>query len=225
MTRTTNARVAGATFLLYIAVGVTSMVIAGGAAAGAEVAAKVASLAQHATDVRIAYVLNLITCFAALVLAVTLYAITRDEDPDLAMLALTCRVGEGVLSGVFIAAGLGQLWLADAAGSGAPDAEAVRALGALAFQAGAWNPAAMFFAVGSTLFSWLLLRGRMIPVPLAWLGVVASVLLVVALPLELAGLAGPFGVYEYLPMLAFEVPLGLWLLIKGVAAPRAALAV
>jgi hypothetical protein len=46
---------------------------------------------------------------------------------------------------------------------------------------------ATFFAVGSTLFSWLLLRGRMIPVPLAWLGVLASVLLVVLLPLEAAG--------------------------------------
>jgi len=39
----------------------------------------------------------------------------------------------------------------------------------------------IYFAVGSTLFSWLLLRGRMIPVTLASLGVVASVMLVVLL--------------------------------------------
>jgi hypothetical protein len=79
---------------------------------------------------------------------------------------------------------------------------------------------ATFFAVGSALFSWLFLRGRMIPSPLAWLGVVASVLLVVCLPLQLAGwLAGPITRLMWLPMLAFEVPLGLWLLIKGVAVP------
>jgi hypothetical protein len=60
----------------------------------------------------------------------------------------------------------------------------------------------------------------MIPVPLAWLGVVASVLLLVALPLQLAGfLRGPLTSFVWLPMLAFEVPLALWLLIKGVAAP------
>ena len=60
----------------------------------------------------------------------------------------------------------------------------------------------------------------MIPVPLAWLGVVASVLLVVDLPLELAGfLDGPVGWLTWLPMLVFEVALGLWLLIKGVALP------
>ena len=80
--------------------------------------------------------------------------------------------------------------------------------------------AATLFAVGSTLFSWLLLRGRMISAVLAWLGVVASVLLVALLPLQLVGaLTGPVTQFMWLPMAAFEIPLGLWLLIKGVAAP------
>jgi hypothetical protein len=76
---------------------------------------------------------------------------------------------------------------------------------------------ATFFAVGSTLFSYLLLRGRMIPIPLAWLGVIASAVLVVGLPLQLAGFfGGRFATLMWLPMLAFEVPLALWLLIRGV---------
>ena len=82
-----------------------------------------------------------------------------------------------------------------------------------------WPLTATFFAVGSTAFAYLLLRGRMIPVPLAWLGVVASAVLVVGLPLQLAGwVHGPITSVMWLPMLAFEVPLGLWLLTKGVAA-------
>ncbi|RPJ22488.1 MAG: DUF4386 family protein, partial [Chloroflexi bacterium] len=75
-------------------------------------------------------------------------------------------------------------------------------------------------------FSWLLLRGRLIPVVLAWLGVLASVLLVVILPLQLAGLFGGPTNWSasvtwlvWLPMLVFEVVLALWLLIKGVARP------
>jgi hypothetical protein len=86
--------------------------------------------------------------------------------------------------------------------------------------------AAIFFAVGSTLFSWLLLRGRLIPVALAWLGVFASALLVVVLPLQLAGLFGGPMTWSasvtwlvWLPMLVFEVVLALWLIIKGVATP------
>src|SRR6266436_5382490 len=122
MTRTTNARIAGFTFLLYIAAGVAGMVLFGRATSGDGIAAKLASIAQHVSDVRVAVALSLLTCFTALVLAVTLYGITRDQDPDLAMLALTCRVGEGVLSAIFLIATLGLLWLGTAAGANAPDA-------------------------------------------------------------------------------------------------------
>lgn len=77
--------------------------------------------------------------------------------------------------------------------------------------------------MGSTLFSYLLLRGRMIPVALAWLGVVASLLLVIGLPLQLFGssrsFAGLVGWLMWMPMLVFEVWLALRFLIKGVSAP------
>jgi hypothetical protein len=124
-----------------------------------------------------------------------------------------------VTGAVSIPATLGLLWLATATGATAPDPAAAQALGAFLLQQ---NPlvGATFFAVGSTLFSFLLLRGRMVPVPLAWLGVAASVLLVVGLPLQLAAvLRGPVTQLMWIPMAAFEIPLGLWLLIKGVALP------
>ncbi len=159
------ARVAGFTFLFYIAAGIASLVLAGNAPATA--------------------VLSLVTSFSALVLGVTLYAITREQEPTLAMLALTCRVVEAI------------------PGEGA-----------------------IFFAVGSLLFSWLLLRGRMIPIALAWLGVIASGLLVMLLPLQIARFFGgpmawssPVTWAVWLPMLVFEVALALWLIIKGVAMP------
>jgi hypothetical protein len=219
MTRKTNARLAGFTFLFYIAVAFPSMVLFGRATSGEGIAAKFASIAQHATDMRVAVVLTLLGCFSALVLAVTLYALTREVDNDLAMLALTCRVAEGVISGIFIPETLGLLWLATATGVNAPDPGAAHALGAYLLK-GDMAVTATFFAVGSTLFSYLFLRGRMIPVALAWLGVLASVLLVVGLPLQIAGiLRGSITQLMYLPMLAFEIPLGLWLLIKGVATP------
>jgi hypothetical protein len=222
MTRTTNARIAGFAFLLYIAAGVAGMVMLGRATGGEGIAAKLASIAQHATNVRVAVVLSLLTCFTALVLAVTLYGITRDEDHDLAMLALTCRVGEGVLSAIFMLATLGLLWLGTAAGANAPDASAAQALGAFLLKVQGWSTmiGATFFAVGSMLFCYLLLRGRMIPAALAWLGVIASVLLVVGLPGQLSGFfTNPAFGLMWLPMLVFEVTIALWLLIKGVATP------
>ena len=217
MTRTTNARIAGFTFLFYIAVGITSLVLFGRATSGEGIAAEFAGIAEHATGVRVTVVLDLLQCFSALVLGVTLYAITREQDPELAMLALTCRVGEGLLAATGIPSTLGLLWLATPAGPSAPNPAAAHALGAFLLK-GNVALTATFFAAGSTLFAYLFLRGRMIPIPLAWLGLVASVLLVVSLPLQLAGfLHGLFTSLMWFPMLAFEVPLALWLLIKGVS--------
>ena len=101
MTRTTNARIAGFAFLVYIAAAFPSMILLDRATREG-IAAQLASIAQHATDVRVAVVLVLVGRSPALVLAVTLYAITRDQDPDLAMLALTCRVAEGIIGMVYV---------------------------------------------------------------------------------------------------------------------------
>src|SRR6266542_3092007 len=221
MTRRTNARIAGFTFLVYIAATIAGMLLFTRATGGEGVAAQLASIARHAVDVRLTIVLGLLGNFCALVLAVTLYAITREQDPDLAMLALTCRVAEGI-AGMDVSKTLGLLWLAAATDATALDAGAASTLGAFFLKMEAsFSASAAFFALGSTLFSWLLLRGRMIPVALAWLGVLASILVVVCLPLELVGiLHGPITQLMWLPMLAFEVPLGLWLVIKGVAMPQ-----
>jgi hypothetical protein len=220
MTRKTNSRIAGATFLIYIAAGLTGLAISGRAVNGEAIDAKLAGYAAHATDVRVAFILSLVSSFCALVLAVTLYAITRDEDPDLAMLGMVCRVGEGV--GGALPVTLGLLWLATATGPDAPDTATAHALGRFLQKVGGWQTltSATLFAVGSTAFNWLLLRGRMIPVPLAWLGLLGSILLVIALPLQLAGFfSGRFFDLMWIPIAVFEIVLALWLIIKGAAAP------
>src|SRR5688572_15458887 len=163
----TYARVAGLTFLYYIAAGIASLALG--------------------DQTPVSEVLTLSTSFAALVLGVTLYAITRAQEPIVALLAMMCRVIEAM-----------------------------------------HGEAAIFFAVSSLLFCWLLLRGRMIPLALAWLGMIASVLLIVVLPLQMLDLFGgptnwssSVAWLPWMPMLVFEVVFALWLLIKGVELPTA----
>lgn len=223
MTRTTNARVAGAMFLLYIGIGVSSMVLFGQASSGGDTAARLASIAQHAQLVRVTIVLSLLTFGVAIALAVALYSLTRDVDRDLALLALCCRGAEAIMAPVATAGTLALL--AVATGGSPAGSETPLALGALLLKLGVWSGtiAATCFAMGSTLFCYLFLRGAVIPVPLAWLGLVASLLLVLLLPGQVAGfLTGPVTTFMWLPMLLFEVPLGLWLLIKGASVPRLA---
>jgi len=218
MRRRTNARVAGFAFLFYIAVGITQMVLSSATRAEGT-ASRLALIAGHASRMRVDIVLSLLVCITAVVLATTLFGLTRDEDRDLAVLALAFRLGEGVLIAIGSMTSLGLLWLATE-GAAIP-APTTAALTELLLQAQGWNVTvtATLFALGSTVFSWLLLRGRMIPLALAWLGVVASVILVVGLPLRLVEvLSGPATQLMWLPMAAFEIPLGFWLLIKGVSA-------
>ncbi|HYE25399.1 MAG TPA: DUF4386 domain-containing protein [Clostridia bacterium] len=223
MTRTTNARIAGVVFLLYIATGITSMVLSGQITGGAqETAARLASIAEHATLMRVNILLTLLQVAYAVVLGVTLYALTRDQDRELAIMGLCCRVTEGVVGATSLIRSLALLSIATAGTTAAaPDAAGSQALASLLFRMGSWTVvvAATCFAVGSLLFSYLFLRARSIPVWLAWLGVVASALLVVALPLRLAGfVSGPVvTLYIWLPMLVFEVVFAFWLIIKGVA--------
>jgi hypothetical protein len=163
MTRATNARLAGVTSFVYLAAGIGSLAMAG---------------RPHATDVA-----ALFTSFSALVLGVTFYALTREQDRDLAMLALVCRVIEGIPGEGYI-----------------------------------------YFAVGSTLFWWLMLRGRMLPTALAGPGFLSSAFLVGVLVLQRAGLfagsvnwSGSFTWMTSLPLFVCELALAAWLLVKGVA--------
>lgn len=220
MTRTTNARIAGITFIVYIAATITSMLLFARGTSGEGVAAQLAAIAKHVTDLRLTILLGLLQSLSALVLAVTLYAITREQDVDLARLALICRVAEGI-AGMDVSRTLGLLWIATTTPTQAPDVGAASVLAAYFLKIEAsFNAGAFFFAVGSTLFWWLLLRGRMIPPLLAWPGVVASILPLVCFPLQIAGLlGGPITSIMWFPILLLEVALAWWLIIKGVAAP------
>jgi Domain of unknown function (DUF4386) len=220
MTRRTNARVAGIAYIAYIAVAFPAMVLMGKATAGQGIPAKLAGIAANSSNVRIVILLSLVSCFAAFFLAVSLYAITRDVDPDLALIALVCRIAEGMIGFTSLVGTLGLLWLATGGAGGDP--AGANALGAFLLKADTWSPtiAATSFAVGSTIFCWLLLRGRIVPVPLAGLGVLASLILVPYLPARLAGfLTGEEPLLIWIPMLVFEVTVGFWLIFKGAAAP------
>lgn len=219
MTRATNARIAGATFLLYVALGIGQMVF-GRSTRGGDIPARLAAVAAHSTEARIGILMSIVIGVVAMLLAVSLYGLTRDVDRDLSALGLACRGIEASL-GFFPVAGLGMLWLATT-GRDAVSGASAQALGTLLVQLGRWQVlvAATLFALGSTAFCWLLLRGRIIPRGLAWLGVGASVLLVLALPLQMAGyVSGMVAQLIWLPMALFEIPLGIWLLIRT---PRSA---
>jgi hypothetical protein len=67
MTRRTHARIAGFTMLFYMAIGVTVMVLMNRATDTEGTAAILARIAEHASDVRVAILLELLEAFSAVV--------------------------------------------------------------------------------------------------------------------------------------------------------------
>ncbi len=162
MTSSTNSRLAGAAFILYIAVGIGSML----------------------APSQVRPVLGTVMAFCALTLGVTLYALTRHVDRDMALLAMLCRVLEAASSRSEIS-----------------------------------------FTLGSALFCWLLLKGRMIPARLAGLGFAASIALAVLLLAQQAGgtstdWSSPVTWAIWLPLLVFELGFAAMLLADRLRLPR-----
>jgi hypothetical protein len=216
MTLRANARLAGLALLLNIVTGIVKAVLFNQVSAGSGTAARLASIAQHPTLVRVAALLVLLELVYQTVLAMTLYALTRDQDRDLALLGLGFRFTEGVIAASGSRLDLLAVAIAGRTATGA-DAAAVQAIGAMLL-GGSAGPAGLCFSVGNLIFASLFLRARSIPAWLAWLGVVASILGLVELSLEMLGfLHGPATVIPWVPMALFELILALWLLTKGVA--------
>jgi hypothetical protein len=206
---------AGTMYLAYIALAFPSMILYGRATRGTTIDMRLAQLAAHAAEMRIATILTVSTALVAITLAVGLYGITRDHDHELAVVALCCRVGEGVINAI---AAVGMLALLSiAASTELLEPAATRGAAAVLMRQNWGMVGALLFACGSTVFSWLMLRGRVIPTRLAWLGVIASVILVIGLPMQIGGiLRGSISQLMWIPMAAFEIPVGIWLIVKGV---------
>lgn len=163
---------------------------------------------------------ELFTFATVVVLIVALYVTLRPVNRSLALLALFWRLVEASICVVMTLNSFNVLGLlSGAAYLRAFEADRLQALTMLSIGAhdDAYNVAMIFFGLGSTVFSYLWLKSRYIPRALAAWGVFSSLLIVpctlafVIFP-ELADILGPGC---YVPILIFELGLGLWLLTKG----------
>ena len=111
------------------------------------------------------------------------------------------------------------MWLATVSGADAPGPAARDALAASLMELPGWSAplaerSSRWGAPSSPIF-WC--AAGWSPPRLAWLGLAASILLVVALPLQLVGiLEGTISYVVWIPMAVFEVVLAVWLIVRGV---------
>jgi hypothetical protein len=216
----TAARVAGFLYLVQMAAGMfgfyakSSLMVAGNASQTAK------NIIASEGMFRAGILSDLITVAAVIFLIWALYVVLKPVNSNVALLATILRLAENAIAAAGVAGVLIALRLLRSPEYlESLDAQEVHVLARL-FISGhgaGLQVAFVFLGLGSAVFSWLWLRSRYIPRPLAILGIVASLLL------TMGGLAvmafpalGVIGLTYMVPMFFYEVGLGLWLLARGI---------
>lgn len=222
----TAARVAGFLYVLTNLTAIFAFWTRGQLRVRGDAAQTAANIAGSERLFRIGTVTELITVAGVLMLVVALYVVVRPVNRDVALLAAAWRLAENCVLAVATLNASTALALV----SGAEYLQAIepRELQALAYtflrvHGTGYNVGFVFLGLGSTVFSYLLLKSRYIPKALAVLGIVGSlVLAVVTLAIMVfPGLAAALKLAHMAPMGVFEFTLGFWLLIRGLRTPAA----
>ena len=211
-----EARMAGWTYLSYIVFAMSSSILFGKATAGNDLSQTLSTLNHMIWTARVTVLLNLLETVCALILAVTLYKLVKAVDPTLALLAMLFRLGEGILGSLPLLSKLELMRFATSSAAGSATAPSYVSLGNEILNRPDSGFSEFCFVVGGFLFACLFLSGRLIPRWLAWTGVVTIGVQLIFVPLHIATMVpGSIVNWLWLPILLYEVPLGIWLIVKG----------
>lgn len=218
-------RLAGFIFLFLIATGTGGVLLFEGLRIPGDISATLVNISTHSMRISVIILISIISGIATIFLAVMLYSILKEQDEKIAVLVLSFRLVEALLIyiGAIISVLLLSLLSREYVGQGTSDQTFYHALANSLISVKGWSftLGAIFFCVGSILFSYLFLKTKLIPIWISILGLVASVILFLGLSLQIADLVkGPILEVIWIPLMLFEFIIGLWLLVKGVKAPE-----
>ena len=221
------ARVAGWIYLVAMAVSIFSQsYVLGRIVVSGDAAATAGNLAQSEGLYRLGVALDVLTFVSDVVIAWAFYELLRAVDRGLALLGAFLRVADGAILAVTTISGLVTLRVLSGADYlHAFEAGQLQGLARLFISARGlgFNIGFVFLGLGSAVFAYLLFRSRYVPRGLAGWGIFVSLLLALG---SLAEILSPWfstnvSMIYMVPMFFYEVPLGLWFLIRGVSVPAA----
>ena len=216
MTLRTEAKMAGCAYLSYIVFTMSSSILYAKSTSGDGVSQTLSTLSRMIWTARITVLLDLLQTVCAVLLAVTLYRLVKAVNPTLALLAMLFRLGEGLLGSLPLLSKLELMRLATTQMVGSSNASSFVFLGNEILQRPDDGFSQFCFVVGGFIFACLFLRGRLIPRWLAWVGVITIGVQLIFVPLHIATIvSGSIVNLLWMPILLYEIPLGIWLIVKG----------
>ena len=194
----------------------SSSILFAKATAGSDISQALSTLNRMIWTARVTVLLDLLQTVCAVVLAVTLYKLVEAVNPTLALLAMFFRLGEGLLGSLPLLSKLELIRLATTHTVDSANASGYLLFGDEILQRPDDGFSQFCFVVGGSLFAYLFYRGRLIPRWLAGVGVVTIGVQSVVVPLHIATIVqGSLVNLLWMPILLYEIPLGIWLMVKG----------
>ena len=224
----TAAKVVGFLYLFTMATSIFGYSARGPLLVRGDAVQTVRNIAVSERLYRISIVSDLLTVAGVIILVWALYVVLKLVDRNVALLAAFFRLAENFILAVITLSAFAALALLS--GDDYLRAFDEKQLQALVYtlvirvHGAGFNLGFVFLGLGSTVFSYLWFKSRYIPRALAAWGIFSSlVLALVTLAIMVFPGLGSIGLTYMMPLGIYEVGLGLWLLIKGIKAPTAAI--
>jgi hypothetical protein len=178
--------------------------------------------AAHANQVILGALMDLVLVCTAIGTAIGLFPVLRPYGERIALGHLCFRFLEAVVITTGIVAVLSLLTMSqDFVAAAAPDASSYHASGALLHAVYKWTSMfgpLFFLGVNTLMYSSLLYKSRLVPRPLAVLGLSGATLVLVYAMLVTFGVAvqgSDLFLLLAMPIAVYEMILAVWLIVKG----------
>jgi Domain of unknown function (DUF4386) len=175
------------------------------------------NIAQHQILFRVGFASDLLTFSVLVVLISAIYIVLRPVSRNLALIAVFWRLVE---TGIMVTVALHSSVVLELLSGPykavmAVDQYQALVLTTLRTQSDQYVVGYLFLGLGSTLFSYLWLKSRYLPMALAWWGIIGSALCAVA-SIVFVIFPNAASLAWYIPIGTFELAMGFWLSIRGI---------
>jgi hypothetical protein len=211
-------RLLGAAFLVVIVTSLISGIFLATATGSGSISDMLINISNHITLMHIGVLGGLLNSVGIVFLAVLLYAVLKGQNKILALAALGLWLAEAVFYAIMQIGALALIPLSQSfVNAGAPTGSFYQALGDFLFNCVYNQGLAIhmwFYCFGGLIWYYLFYRSGYIPRAISLFGLLAVLLALIGEVFLFLGYNVPF--YISLPILPFELIIGVWLLLRGI---------
>jgi len=174
------------------------------------------NFSDNSTMVQMSIVGFLIEAAAIVLLTVLLYTTLKKQNIIIARLAFGLWILEAVFLGVRQINAFSLLYTGqEFVKAGAPDSSYFQTLGNLFYELMqfSYDVQMVFYSIGGVLFYYLFLKSKYVPKVLSIFGIIVASVGFIGELFTIFGYYVPL--YVFLPILPFELAIGIWLMVKG----------